>query len=139
MVDAAYLKRELEALKTLYQNKEYTGVIGRLSQSGLITSKGLPALNTAAEMMAFYNQYQSFSEMKDSADSAFKQLEQLSQSYLQQVTFVRKSNQKPNGRVKPNPCKSSWERHVFASISKALRSILTSNLTPLRSVISSTL
>ncbi|MYM61699.1 OmpA family protein [Vibrio sp. OCN044] len=101
VVDGAYLKRELEVMKTLYQNKKYTRVIGRLSQSwGLIASKGLPALNTAAEMMAFYNQYQSFSEMKDSADSAFKQLEQLSQSYLQQVTFVRKSDQKTKWQSK---------------------------------------
>lgn len=139
VVDGAYLKRELEALKALYQNKEYTRVIGRLSQSwGQLISKGVPAVNTVAEVMTFYNDYQSFSEMKDSADSAFKQLEQLSQSYLQQVTFVRKSDQKPNGRVKLNPCKSSLEsRRVFASISKALRSILTSNLTRLRSVISS--
>ena len=101
VVDGAYLKRELDAMKTLYQNKEYTRVIGRLSQSwGLIASIGLPAFNTAAEMMAFYNQYQSFSEMKDSANSAFKQLEQLSQSYLQQVTFVRKSDQKTKWQSK---------------------------------------
>lgn len=95
VVDAAYLKRELQVMKTLHQNKKYTRVIGRLSQSwGLLTSKGLPVINTATEMVNFYNDSQTFSEMKDSADSAFKQLEQLSQSYLQQVTFVRKSDQK---------------------------------------------
>ncbi|MDN3611304.1 OmpA family protein [Vibrio ostreicida] len=101
VADGDYLSRELEAIKRLYNNRQYTRVVGRLSQSwGSLTSTGLPALATATEMMNFYNSYQTFSEMKDSADSAFKQLEDLSQSYLEQVTFVHKSNAKEKWKNK---------------------------------------
>ena len=99
--DSAYLKREFAVVKELARTKQYQRVVGRLSESwGLITTKGLPAINTVTEVMNAYNDYQTFSKMKDDADSAFEQLEQLSKSYIEQITFVRKSDGKDTWQEK---------------------------------------
>lgn len=95
--DYPYLKRQFASVGKVAEGKRFQTAVGRLSKSwvsGTLISRGLPIVATGSAAISSWEGYQGYKDALTKGEDAYEKLEEMSGHYLNNLTFIKKSNDK---------------------------------------------